>query len=183
MKSKHLSVRPEMLWDLGDMTAMVNYTDRSFDVVFDKGALDALMSTNDAETLAKASAMFHEIDRVLALGGKYICITLAESFIFKELISHFSGLTSTAKGWKINVESIKSTKPSPFQPFYIVITKPTSDASSPAATATVTSTASVSLCVNSLGEEAAAELVPAPLAIEKVRKRSLLTALHSSLLG
>lgn len=50
--------------------------------MFDKGALDALMSVDTSETQSKALSMFMEIERILANNGKYICITLAEKFIF-----------------------------------------------------------------------------------------------------
>ena len=49
MRVKHSTLRPEMLWDLGDMTCMTDYSDECFDVVFDKGALDALMSVDTEE--------------------------------------------------------------------------------------------------------------------------------------
>ena len=37
-------------WDVGDMTDMNIYDDNSFDHIYDKGALDALMSTNTNDT-------------------------------------------------------------------------------------------------------------------------------------
>ena len=43
-----------MLWHVGDMTAMEAYADQSFDLVFDKGALDALMSEDSAAVRDKA---------------------------------------------------------------------------------------------------------------------------------
>jgi ubiquinone/menaquinone biosynthesis C-methylase UbiE len=152
MKRKHLATRPEMFWDLGDMTAMTDYSDGIFDVVFDKGALDALMSTNDSETNQKATMMFKEIDRVLAPGGKYICITLAEDYILRAVISRFTGIA----GWNVEVETIQNGKPSPFIPFYIVISK----------TAGATS---LRLRVDYLGNEAAPQVVAPSVAIEKVR--------------
>ena len=44
--------------------------DQSFDVVLDKGALDALLSIDDEALRDKASDMFAHIDRVLVPGGK-----------------------------------------------------------------------------------------------------------------
>lgn len=92
---------------------MTAYTDQSFDLVFDKGALDALMSEDSAAVRDKArsdtigclcavssnsyrpkhhSDMFREVLRVLsAAGGRYLCISLAEPFIFRHLLQHFAG--------------------------------------------------------------------------------------------
>ena len=39
-------------WIVMDMTDMSSFVDRSFDVVFDKGGLDALMSVNSEEVIS-----------------------------------------------------------------------------------------------------------------------------------
>jgi ubiquinone/menaquinone biosynthesis C-methylase UbiE len=74
MRAKH----PKMKWDVMDMTQMT-YADESFDCVMDKGALDALRATDEVSVLADALKMFHEVDRVLARGGSYICVTMVLS--------------------------------------------------------------------------------------------------------
>ena len=91
------------------MTCMPEYGDSAYDVVFDKGALDALMSEDTPAVVEKAGVMFTEISRLLSDKGKYICITLGESFIFKTLLAHF-----TALNWNITVETVQGKKPSPF---------------------------------------------------------------------
>ena len=68
MRTQNLT-RPLMTWEVMDMTALT-CSDESFDVVFDKGALDALLSVNEEELVQKASEMFAHIDRVLVPGGK-----------------------------------------------------------------------------------------------------------------
>ena len=107
-----------MTWHVGDMTSMPEYSDGAYGVIFDKGALDALMSEDTADVAEKARGMFLEISRLLTDGGKYVCITLAEAFILKALLNHF-----TTHEWLISVESVQHGKPSPFKPFYISITK------------------------------------------------------------
>ena len=97
---------------------MPEYSDGTYDVIFDKGALDALMSEDTADVAEKARGMFLEISRLLTDGGKYVCITLAEAFILKALLNHF-----TTHEWLISVESVQHGKPSPFKPFYMSITK------------------------------------------------------------
>jgi len=101
------------------------YSNNSFEQIYDKGALDALMSTNTNDTRIKAIKMFNEIERILTDNGKYICITLAENYILETLLSYFRGNTNkdTNCNWNISVEMIDNIKASPFQAFFIVLTK------------------------------------------------------------
>jgi spermidine synthase/SAM-dependent methyltransferase len=126
MKKKNATSRGEMSWDLGDMTDMSLYASQSFDIVIDKGALDALMSVDSDETRAKTEAMFREINRVLKDNGKYVCITLAEDYILDRILHHFitanEEATSSMK-WCITFEAIDSSQPSPFKPFFLLISK------------------------------------------------------------
>lgn len=137
-----------MKWDVGDMTSMPEYEDGSFDVVFDKGALDALMSEDTDEVTEKTTAMFQEISRILRINGKYICITLAEHYILRKLVSHFSTLR-----WRIVIESLQGKRPSPFIPFYLIITK------------TVSADHNVSLLVDPLGNDMAVDRRLPPAAV------------------
>ncbi|RHZ05333.1 hypothetical protein DYB26_015380, partial [Aphanomyces astaci] len=118
MRHKH----PSMQWDVMDMTKMT-YTDASFDCVMDKGALDALMATDDAPVLADAVKMFHEVDRVLAPRGSYVCITMAQDFILKHVLHAFSEVLPS---YTITITEVPRSKTSPFVPFFIVFTKSTS---------------------------------------------------------
>ena len=100
------------------------YPDGSFDIVLDKGALDALLSDNNTtDSIPKAKAMFDEISRVLNTNGKYICITLVESHICRSLLSYFSSSGSRGHSWSITVEAVANKKLSPFKTFFIVMTK------------------------------------------------------------
>ena len=123
MSKKNDLAGVNMAWDVADMTDMHQYRDGSFDVVFDKGALDALMSTNSAGSSAQARQMFSEIRRVLSKGGKYVCITLGEDYIFDSLVKFF--VLGTAE-WEMNIEAVngngKKKQKSPFKTFFIVIT-------------------------------------------------------------
>ena len=121
-----------------DMTKLT-YPDESFDVVLDKGALDALMSNDSVECRAQASDMFSCIARVLRNGGRYICITLAERFILEHLMGYFLGNMSegiegssgagsgTGLGFAFHtlmeVCPPSASSPSPFLPFAVIITK------------------------------------------------------------
>ena len=144
-----------MKWHVGDMTAMPEYSNAAYDVVFDKGALDALMSEDTADVAAKAETMFLEISRILSEGGRYVCITLAESYILKSLLSYFTALNYT-----VAVESVQGGKPSPFKPFYITITKHTHRSGA---------TGDVTLLVDCLGNDAQGRRVTLATAMEQVR--------------
>lgn len=101
-----------------DMTDMA-FVNSSFDAVFDKGALDALMSENTAEIQQKAIKLFLEITRLLSPSGKYFCITLAENYILETLLSYFHSV-----GWAICIDTIETSSQSPYKPFLIIVTRP-----------------------------------------------------------
>lgn len=62
------------------------FDDDEFSVVIDKGTLDAIYSH---ENEATCTDMFEEILRILKVGGRYICITLAQEHILNSLLSFF----------------------------------------------------------------------------------------------
>ena len=158
MRAKNQVSRPEMSWDLGDMTDMKDlYADGQFDVVFDKGALDALMSVESEQVLRQAAAMFCEIDRVLSAKGRYLCITLAEPYILQSLLSGFT--TDASIRWSIGIESLNISKPSPFKPLLITVQRSTVSGSG----------SIVSLFVDQMGRSLVTpELVPISSIIQKV---------------
>lgn len=61
-----------------DMTAM-QFEDEFFGAVVDKGGLDALMEPKLGPTLG--NQYLSEVKRVLKPGGKFVCLTLAESHV------------------------------------------------------------------------------------------------------
>lgn len=133
MKKKNVS-RPEMTWVVGDMTNLEGFETGSFDIVLDKGALDALMSENTKENKASAIKMYKEIDRVLSSTGKYICITLAEEFILKSLGSYFiskSFNTDSSSNFSLEImrvtpyidPNVTVTNTSNFLTFFLIFSK------------------------------------------------------------
>lgn len=80
--------RPEMLWYHMDATAM-NFSDEKYSVVLDKGTLDALFTDETESTLATVRKYFSEIARVLRVGGRYVCISLLQEHILKEVLAFF----------------------------------------------------------------------------------------------
>ncbi|XP_026745103.1 methyltransferase-like protein 13 [Trichoplusia ni] len=65
------------------------FSDDEFNVVLDKGTLDALMPDDSEETVKSIDKYFHEIKRVLKLGGRFVCITLLQSHILSKLLETF----------------------------------------------------------------------------------------------
>eukprot|EP00252_Welwitschia_mirabilis_P014061 TRINITY_DN31086_c0_g1_i1.p1 TRINITY_DN31086_c0_g1~~TRINITY_DN31086_c0_g1_i1.p1 ORF type:complete len:773 (-),score=145.30 TRINITY_DN31086_c0_g1_i1:38-2356(-) len=117
MLRKHLRSRPQMLWRVMDMTQM-QFPDNVFDVVIDKGSLDALM---EPELGPKLGIQFlAEVKRVLRQGGKYICISLAQTHVIELLLCKFRF------GWKVSVHVIPpkmGSSVSSYHPFLITAVK------------------------------------------------------------
>ncbi|KAL0863717.1 hypothetical protein Bca101_042835 [Brassica carinata] len=113
MLRRNIRSRPEMRWRVMDITKL-QLADESFDTVLDKGALDALMEPEVGTKLG--TQYLSEAKRVLKPGGKFICLTLAESHVLALLFSSFRF------GWKMTVHSI-SQKRSSLKTFMVVAEK------------------------------------------------------------
>ncbi|KAJ2963774.1 hypothetical protein NQZ79_g1198 [Umbelopsis isabellina] len=81
--AERCSDRPEMKWlemDIRDL----KFDDRTFDVVIDKGTMDALMCDRgdvwdpSPELINEVKAEVDEVTRVLKIGGKFIYITFGQ---------------------------------------------------------------------------------------------------------
>lgn len=82
MRTKYADMS-EMTWDVMDMKELT-YEDKSFDVVLDKGSLDALM-VDEGDVWDPEESVVFDIDkvlrgvtRVLVPGGKYLMISFAQ---------------------------------------------------------------------------------------------------------
>ncbi|KAF5192434.1 Methyltransferase-like protein [Thalictrum thalictroides] len=116
MLRRNVRTRPDMRWRVMDMTHM-QFTDDTFDAVVDKGGLDALMEPELGPSLG--TQYISEVKRVLKPGGKFACLTLAESHVLGLLFSKFRF------GWNMSVHAIPhepSNKPS-FRTFMVVVEK------------------------------------------------------------
>ncbi|XP_049870997.1 eEF1A lysine and N-terminal methyltransferase homolog [Pectinophora gossypiella] len=76
----------------------MTFENDSFNVVLDKGTLDALMPDDTPETNERIDKYFAEIKRVLKLGGRFLCISLLQSHILSKLVSTFCD-----KSWMFRV--------------------------------------------------------------------------------
>ncbi|XP_038902805.1 eEF1A lysine and N-terminal methyltransferase [Benincasa hispida] len=116
MLRRNVRERPDMRWRVMDMTNM-QFTDDTFDAVVDKGGLDALMEPEVGSKLG--SQYLSEVKRVLKPGGKFICLTLAESHVLGLLFPKFRF------GWKMSIHVIPPkplSKPN-FRTFMVVVEK------------------------------------------------------------
>lgn len=80
--------RPAMTYRQMDATKM-SFDADSFSVVLDKGTLDALLTDDTVDTQRIATAYLSEIARVLATGGRYVCISLLQEHIIRQLVDYF----------------------------------------------------------------------------------------------
>jgi len=68
----------------------MDFPDGDFSVVLDKGTLDALMVDTSDRVVADIDKMFSEIDRVLRMMGRYVCISLLQEHILRKIVQTFS---------------------------------------------------------------------------------------------
>ena len=99
MLARNKLKRPSMTYTKMDLLHMT-YEDASFDCVLDKGTLDAIFSNTDDRTVQSVDQMFAEIERVLKVAGRYVCITLAQEHILKKLLERFES------GWLVRVHKV-----------------------------------------------------------------------------
>ncbi|KAL3828407.1 hypothetical protein ACJIZ3_017209 [Penstemon smallii] len=103
MLRRNVRERPEMKWRIMDMTNM-QFVNESFYAILDKGGLDALMEPELGPRLG--NLYLSEVKRLLKAGGKFICLTLAESHVLDLLFAKFR------IGWKMSLYAI-AQEPSP----------------------------------------------------------------------
>ncbi|GFP80678.1 methyltransferase-like protein 13 [Phtheirospermum japonicum] len=106
----------EKVLDVIDGTS--KFADEAFDVIVDKGGLDALMEPKLGPRLG--NLYLSEVKRLLKVGGKYICLTLAESHVLDLLFPKFRF------GWKVSLHAIAqepSSRSVKLQTFMVVAEK------------------------------------------------------------
>eukprot|EP01098_Paradermamoeba_levis_P003739 TRINITY_DN1666_c0_g1_i1.p1 TRINITY_DN1666_c0_g1~~TRINITY_DN1666_c0_g1_i1.p1 ORF type:complete len:175 (+),score=45.89 TRINITY_DN1666_c0_g1_i1:224-748(+) len=83
---------PEMKWEVMDIFSL-GYADKSFDVVLDKGTLDAIMSERgdkwevDEELDKQITQICCEYSRVLKEGGVFVYVTFGQPHFRKPLLN------------------------------------------------------------------------------------------------
>uniref|UniRef100_A0A8D9EM28 Methyltransferase-like protein 13 n=2 Tax=Cacopsylla melanoneura TaxID=428564 RepID=A0A8D9EM28_9HEMI len=96
------------------------YDNEQFNVVLDKGTLDALMPDNKEDTVERIDKLFKEVDRLLKQGGRYIIISLLQEHIVRHLSTYFNSL-----GWMLRITRCKEAEHSAgrslIQPVFVVV--------------------------------------------------------------
>ena len=91
---------------------------------FFSGTLDAMMPDDSIEVVDQVNRLFAEIERLLKLGGRYICISLLQPHILNHIVTWFAD-----RGWPLrilrctDVELAKAPEDRIFPVFAIVATK------------------------------------------------------------
>ena len=88
MTEKSKDLFPDMSYAVGDIFNM-KYKRAAFDMIMDKGCLDAVYPEESKENHGRIEGFFKDIWRVLAPGGSYFAISLFQDFILDHLIQHF----------------------------------------------------------------------------------------------
>ena len=99
MSARNKEKRPLMKYVKMDLLHLT-YDNAVFDCILDKGTLDAIFSNTDDKTVQSVDQMFTEIERVLKVSGRYICISLAQDHILKKLLNKYE------LGWLVRVHKV-----------------------------------------------------------------------------
>jgi len=70
----------------------MSFADDEFSVVLDKGTVDAIFTNNTPEIVSQIDRMLHEIGRVLRVGGRFLCISLAQEHIAHHVVHRFANM-------------------------------------------------------------------------------------------
>jgi len=68
----------------------MSFGDDEFSVVLDKGTIDAIFTQNTPEVVSQIDKMLLEIGRVLRVGGRFVCVSLAQEHIAKHIVHSFA---------------------------------------------------------------------------------------------
>lgn len=99
MNQRNADRRPGLSFQQMDATK-TPFEDGSYQAVLDKGTLDAMASEEEG---ALATSMLTEMSRVLNVGGRYVCITLAQESVIQLAVEHFVKL-----GWAVRLHCLQN---------------------------------------------------------------------------
>ncbi|KAM9357690.1 eEF1A lysine and N-terminal methyltransferase [Symphorus nematophorus] len=100
MNQRNAERRPGLTFQQVDAT-QTPYEDASYQAALDKGTLDAMASEEEG---ALARNMLTEVGRVLSVGGRYVCVTLAQESVIKLAVEHFVQL-----GWAVRLHCLQES--------------------------------------------------------------------------
>ncbi|XP_037038786.1 eEF1A lysine and N-terminal methyltransferase homolog [Bradysia coprophila] len=123
MISKNKTDRPDMQFLQMDACNM-SFAKDKFSVVLDKGTLDALMTEDTNEVKETAEKYLSEISRVLRIGGRYVCISLLQEHIIRELVDFFpknNWMFRVVRAVEAEQKTAESSNDGTSMPVFIVI--------------------------------------------------------------
>ncbi|KAG9350940.1 hypothetical protein JZ751_024829 [Albula glossodonta] len=97
MNQRNAERRPDLTFIQADAT-QTSFDSGSFQAALDKGTLDAMASQEEG---ALARRMLGEVGRVLAVGGRYVCVSLAQEHVVKMAVEHF-----VQEGWAVRLHCL-----------------------------------------------------------------------------
>ncbi|KAK2907631.1 eEF1A lysine and N-terminal methyltransferase [Channa argus] len=98
MNQRNAERRPGLTFHQVDAT-QTPYEDASYQAALDKGTLDAMASEEKGRL---ARNMLTEVGRVLSVGGRYVCVTLAQESVIKMAVEQFVQL-----GWAVRLHCLQ----------------------------------------------------------------------------
>ncbi|XP_061096025.1 eEF1A lysine and N-terminal methyltransferase isoform X2 [Conger conger] len=99
MNQRNAERRPGLTFLQADAT-QTSFESGSFQAALDKGTLDAMAAQEEG---ALARRMLGEVARVLAIGGRYVCVSLAQEHVVKMAVEHF-----VKEGWAVRLHCLGS---------------------------------------------------------------------------
>ncbi|KAM8874785.1 eEF1A lysine and N-terminal methyltransferase [Spinachia spinachia] len=98
MNLRNAERRPGLTFQQVDATR-TPYEEASYQAALDKGTLDAMASEEEG---ALARGMLAEVGRVLRVGGRYVCVTLAQESVIRLAVELFVQL-----GWAVRLHCLQ----------------------------------------------------------------------------
>jgi ubiquinone/menaquinone biosynthesis C-methylase UbiE len=115
--SKRYAGNSDLDYWQADMTSLDVVPNESFDVVFDKALLDALLCGE--ESFDKALMMLGEVHRVLKPGGRYICVSYGIPSSRQPLLEHCTWAVESSKIPKPPVAEFQGVEADPNHFLYV----------------------------------------------------------------
>jgi ubiquinone/menaquinone biosynthesis C-methylase UbiE len=103
MRQRNAQLRPGIKYMENDACQMRSFADKSFEIIFDKSTMDALLCAGRG-ACRRASA---EIHRVLKDSGLYLCVSLTHPEQMKSAIED-TGHYSVSRQWRVQILSCQS---------------------------------------------------------------------------
>ncbi|EDV29653.1 uncharacterized protein TRIADDRAFT_49728 [Trichoplax adhaerens] len=103
MTDRNHHKRPQLIFQKLDIKD-THFDDGYFNVILDKGTLDAMTADEHGLDQQSINAMFTEIHRITRVYGRYICISLCQERSLKAIVEWFN----SSKQWMIRIHKVQT---------------------------------------------------------------------------